>query len=50
MKKMKKILLLIVPGLIISLTVFCQENGFIETENGVIHYKKSLIGNDVAIP
>ena len=27
-------------SLMISLAVFCQENGFIETENGVIHYKK----------
>jgi proline iminopeptidase len=46
---MKKILTLVLLSLMISLTVFCQENGFIETENGVIHYKKFGTGEPLLI-
>ncbi|MFC0877850.1 alpha/beta fold hydrolase [Saccharicrinis sp. FJH2] len=46
---MKKILMLILPSLMISLTVFCQEDGFIETDNGVIHYKKFGTGEPLLI-
>lgn len=46
---MKKILTLILSGLMISLTAFCQEQGFIDTEDGVIHYKKFGEGTPILI-
>lgn len=36
---MKKILIVILLYLIIPKTVFCQKNGFIKTEDGVLHYQ-----------
>ena len=40
---------LILIALILNITVNCQENGFIETESGVIHYKKFGTGEPILI-
>ena len=46
---MKRILILILAGLISPVILHCQENGFIETDNGVIHYKKYGNGEPLLI-
>ena len=48
-KNMKKILFLILFGLTLTTRLFCQENGFIETDNGVIHYIKFGSGEPLLI-
>ncbi len=46
---MKKILTLILITLSVNIIVFCQEDGFIKTEDGVIHYKKFGNGEPLLI-
>lgn len=46
---MKKILLLLLLSVSLSVSGICQENGFIKTENGVIHYIKFGTGEPLLI-
>lgn len=46
---MKKILTLFFLSLLFSIPGICQEDGFIETEHGVIHYKKFGNGEPLLI-
>lgn len=46
---MKKILVLTVLILSFSIAGICQEDGFIETKHGVIHYKKYGTGEPLLI-
>ncbi len=46
---MKKKLQWLLISLMLSLTVFGQENGFIETEDGIIHFKKYGTGEPILI-
>jgi proline iminopeptidase len=46
---MKRALLMILLGLTFSNMVICQEDGLIETNNGVLHYKKYGNGEPLLI-
>jgi proline iminopeptidase len=46
---MKKILAIILLNLTFPIMVICQENGLIDTENGVLHYKKYGKGEPILI-
>jgi len=46
---MNKKLLLLIQSLILSVSAICQEDGFVKTDNGVIHYIKYGDGEPVLV-